>query len=203
MRSSVHFIVSHGRDKVPNNLLDLFIVSPKDILLRIFESFVPPVSRYKRVYVDLMGPLIGFILLTSFVSYGNTFKLVQNNITPLEFLTQYSILMPIVSYMLCKLGQSTITFYETVSLIGYSYYGHFLTLLISFIFFQEDNNLFYFMCLIIFGGFSTIRLILVFSGTIFAPAVRLLVCSSISVLNILCLIFLHFVYMHKTYNSNR
>nr|CAI5868517.1 unnamed protein product [Callosobruchus analis] len=199
--SSVIFIGSpHKSNRHEVCLKQLFFVSPYDIIVRIFRSFIPPYnSKYQKVHVDLLGPLLGFIILTAFVTYGNSLKLLRVNITPVEFLCIYSFLMPIICYLLTHLAQSSMTLYETVALVGYAYYGHFATLVTSFMWFQKENNFIFFVCLIFFGGLSTLRMTMVILGTIPVPAARLLVCTTISIFNILCLVFLHFAFMHRTF----
>lgn len=201
MASSVIFI---GSPELPSKrswqlktYTALFLVRPKDLGFRIFASFIPPFTlKYRKIYVDLLGPILAFFSLLFLLIYGYTFKKYKLGVTPAESMLIYAACMPIFCFLLAKLGKSTINFYETLSLVGYSLYGHLFTLLTSFIFFHEKSNTFFFMALILLGGASSLRLILVFLKTIPVPAARLLVCSSISAANILFLIYLHFAFMH-------
>lgn len=202
MSSSVVFIGSP--EKSPKNfkhiVKQLFFVAPGDVIFRIFAAFVPPITKkYQKVYVDLLGPLLGLLILAAFVNYGYKFKVVTAGQSPTETVLVYSALMPLLCFMLCKMGRSRITVSETASLIGYGLYGHIVTLVFSFLCFQERSNFFFFVCLTVFGGLSTLRIALVILGTLVAPAARLLVCSVVSIANILFLIFVHFVYMHRTF----
>ncbi|KAL1505980.1 hypothetical protein ABEB36_005421 [Hypothenemus hampei] len=204
--SSVIFIGSPDKSskKTSAQLKDfyqLFLVSPSDICFRIGTSFVPPLtSKYRKVYVDLMGPLLGLFSLTLLLIYGYSLKKYKINVTPLESMICFVTCMPIFCFFLAKLGKSSIHFYEVLSLIGYSLFGHLFTLLVSFIFFHENSNTFFFISLIIFGGLSSFRLIVIFLKTIPIPGARLLVCSTISLINILFIIYLHFGYMHTTFS---
>lgn len=206
MASSVIFIGSpdHPSKKSSNkekSYSQLFLVSPQDIFFRIIASFVPPFSqKYRKVYVDLIGPMLGFLILTSLLIYGYSFKKYKASLSPTEAMVIFATIMPSLCFVLAKLGKSTINFYETLSLVGYSLYGHLLTLLVSFIFFHETSNAFFFVSLILFGGSSSLRLILVFLKTIPIPGARLLVCSTISLANMLFLIYLHFGFMHRTFS---
>ncbi|RZC35337.1 YIPF3 [Asbolus verrucosus] len=71
MANSVIFIGSP--EKSPKNLLQtlkqVFYVSPNDVIFRIFAAFVPPVGKnYKKIYVDLQGPLLALLILVAFHS---------------------------------------------------------------------------------------------------------------------------------------
>ncbi|XP_049823153.1 protein YIPF3-like [Aethina tumida] len=201
--STVIFIGSPERNlknSAHKNIKNLFFVSPNDVASRIFGSFVPPVSKkYQKVYIDLLGPILGFLILTAFLNYGFSYKVVQISYSPTESMCAFGFLMPLLCFLLSKIGGSNVTPFEIVSLVGYSLYGHIFTLLASYICFQERSNFFFFVCLIFFGGLSTLRLALVFLFTIPIPAARLLICTVISLANILYLIFLHFAYMHRTF----
>lgn len=207
MSSSVIFIGSpddHLKYKSGLKVKDytkLFLVPPKEIFFRIVASFVPPITRrYRTIYIDFIGPILGLVTLTSLLVYGYSLKKYKFGISPIEAMVLFATFMPFFCLILARLGKSNINLYESISLVGYSLYGHLLTLLVSFIFFHEDSNVFFFVCLVVFGGFSTLRLILVFLKTIPVPGARFLVCTSISLVNMLFLIYLHVVFMHRTFN---
>lgn len=199
--SSVIFIGSP--EKSPKNfkqkVKSLFFVAPHDVIFRIFVSFVPPFSKKYKVYVDLQGPLLALLLLAAFLNYGYSFKMTNTFGSPTQAVFLYSVIMPILAFLICKIGKSCITLSEITSLIGYGLYGHIFTLFVSFLLFEETSNFFFFVCLIVFGGLSTLRIALVVLGTLFVPAARLLICSLISICNILFAIFIHFAYMHRTF----
>ncbi|XP_044267001.1 protein YIPF3-like [Tribolium madens] len=204
MASSVIFVGSPEKSpkSCTQKLKTLFFVPPHDVIFRIFASFVPPFSKkYQKVYVDLQGPVLALLLLTAFLNYGYSFKTTNTFCSPTETVIIYSLIMPVMSFFVCKIGRSCITLSEMTSLIGYGLYGHIFTLFVSFLIFEETSNFFFFVCLIIFGGLSTLRIALVVLGTLFLPAARLLICSLISTCNILFVIFLHFAYMHRTFVS--
>ncbi|XP_066252564.1 protein YIPF3-like [Euwallacea similis] len=206
MSSSVIFIGSPDRSikksqKQYENYYGLFVVSPADLLFRIFASFIPPFgSKYRKVHVDFLGPLLALFSLNALLIYGYSFKKIKISLTPLESMLTYYTCVPLLSFILAKLGRSSVNFCETLSLLGYSLYGHLFTLLLSFILFHETSNAFFFGSLVVFAGASSLRLILVFLNTIPVPAARLLVCSTISTVNILFLIYLHFGFMHRTFS---
>jgi len=206
MSSSVIFIGSpdHSSTKPTsnaNNYGRLFLVTPQEIFFRIIASFVPPITKnYRRIYVDFIGPILGFVFLTSLLVYGYSFKRYKVGVSPTEAMVFFVTFMPFFCFILAKLGKSYINLYESISIIGYSLYGHLFTLLVSFIFFHENSNAFFFVCLVIFGGFSTFRLILVILKTIPVPGARFLICTCIALVNILFLIYIHFAFMHRTFS---
>lgn len=206
MSNSLIFVGSpdHSSSKsslTVKNWSQLFLVPPQEIFFRIIASFIPPVTkRYRKVYVDFLGPILGFVVLTTFLVYGYSFKRYKVGVSPPEAMVIFATFMPFLCFILAKLGRSSINLYETISLVGYSLYGHLMTLMVSFIFFHETSNAFFFICLIFFGGFNTFRLILIFLKTIPVPGARFLVCTSIALANILFSIYLHFAFMHRTFS---
>lgn len=197
---SLIFIGSSDGCNKSNSLKALLLVTPKAYFQRIFASFIPPFTKkYKRINVDLLGPMLAVLFLAAILTYGTLYKSIQVLISPSTSLLIYSMFMPLYCFILCKLGLSDVTLCEVISLVGYSLYGHILTLMISLFFYHESSNTFFFLCLILFSGSSTFRLAIVLLKTIPLPPMRFIVCSSISVIHILFLIFIHFAYMHKTF----
>lgn len=179
---------------------NLFYVYPYDLTFRIWLSLMPPVTkRFRKMYVDLLGPVLALLFLTAIVNYGYYLKKSNFSITPTPAIMYYAITMPLLCYVLSKLSQSCITLLNSFVLLGYALYGHIFTLLISFVCFHEKSNTFFFICLVVFGGLSTLRVALIILSTIQVPAARLIVCSIVSIVNLLFVIFLHFVYMHSTF----
>ncbi|GLV44419.1 hypothetical protein CBL_10223 [Carabus blaptoides fortunei] len=179
-----------------------FSVPPYHLLKRIIQSLVPPIfNKHQKIYVDLLGPLLAVLSLTVLLHYGHAAKLptAASKMSPTEVLLVYMTLMPVVSYILVRLGQSRITLVEIISILGYALFGHILTLTVSMIFYNEESNTFFFLCLMMFGGLSTLRIVLILVALIPKPAVRLIVCSFVSVVQLLLLVFLHFLYMHRTF----
>jgi hypothetical protein len=86
-----------------------------------------------------------------------------------------------------------------IALLGYGMFGHVFTLAVSFLFYQEESNTFFFVCLVMFGGLSALRITVVLLASIPVPAARLVVCSLVATVHLLSLMFLHFAYMHRTF----
>lgn len=188
------------REGFKENVKTLFLVSAYDLPYRVVLSLMPPLcKRFNKIYVDLLGPTLALLFLISFVNYGYHFKQAKIAVTPVESIMTYVLLMPLFCLVLSKIGQSSMTLLKTYVLLGYALYGHILTLLVSFVCFHENSNTFFFLCLILFDGLSTMRVALIFLDSIKLPAARLIVCSIISVVNILFVVFIHFAYMHRTF----
>lgn len=176
---------------------------------RIYSSFIPPLflDRYRRVYVDLLGPSLAVLILSAILHYGHSNKhpdaLVETS--PIQALICYATFMPFLGSILTHLGQANISLIEMIALLGYGLYGHIFTFAFSLLFYHEKSNVFFFFCMSIFGGLSALRVALVLLKSIRIPAARLIVCSIISTLQLLSLIFLHFAYMHRTfvYGANK
>lgn len=186
-------------------LKQLFWVSFADLFFRIIVSIIPPLTaKYKKIFVDFIGPMYSVFVLIFLLDYGRTFKSFELGLSPVTIVLCYMIFMPIVCFVLNLIGQSSLTFLEVFALIGYALYGHILALLVSFLITQENNDLVFFVCLIVFGGLSTLRMVLLQLQLIPRPVARLLVCTVVSVIHILFLVFLHFTFMHPQfiYGSN-
>lgn len=181
-------------------LKQLVCVAPDNLCFRIVTSLVPPVTaKYKKISVDLLGPAFAVAILIIILNYGSTLRYTKSQTTPVESVLLYIIFMPVVCFILNVIGQSWLTFLEVFSLIGYALYGHIVALLVSLFIYLETSDVFFYVCLAIFGGLSTLRLVLLQLQSIPLPGARLLVCSIVSVVHILFLVFLHFTYMHPNF----
>lgn len=203
MQNSIIFISSD--DYSPKrSIRKLFSVSLCDLCFRIYASFIPPLTkRFQKIYLDLLGPLVAYLLLILILHYGHYNKDEMIDFSPINFLISYVIIMPLLCKLLLNCSSSNISYYEILCLIGYALYGHVLSLSVSLVFFDETSNRFFFLCTVIFCGLSTFRLAIILLKSIPKPAMRLLVCSVVCIIQILSLIFVHFAYMHKTYTYNR
>lgn len=199
MKNSVAFIGPLDYSS-KHTLKKLFFIPFCDLCFRIYASFIPPLSqKFEKIYVDLLGPLIAFAIYIFILQYGHYNKNETISFPPVKYCLGYLTMMPVVCKVLLTISQSNISFCEVLSLLGYALYGHILTLGLSLILFDESSNKFFFLCLIIFSGLSTLRLTIILLRTIPKPGARLLVCSSVCIMQILSLTFVHFAYMHKTY----
>lgn len=179
--------------------LSYFTMPADDLPKRILLSFTPPLhSRF--VYIDFLGPCIAFILLVTILGYGHTYKISSAvyQRSPFEVLVIYCLLMPVICYVLTCLGKSSISFLQILSLLGYGLYGYVFTLFISFIS-DETNNVIFYLAMILFTGTSVFRTCLIILLTIKLPAVRLLVCSFIAILQVLFVVFLYFTFIHSSF----
>lgn len=179
-----------------------FMVPPGDLPRRMFISLVPPIGeRYRYVYVDFLGPSIALLLMAGMLHYGHASKLpsAAADTSPTEALLFYAIFMPAIAYILTSLAKAAVTLSEMIALLGYGLFGHVFTLAASLLLYDEESNIFFFLCLTVFGGLSALRIALVLLASIPVPAARLLVCSFVATVHLLSLVFLHFAYMHRTF----
>ena len=190
-----------------NKLVTYFLVSPLELPDRILSSFIPPIfgSSSRKVYVDLIGPLIALILLACVLHYGHANKYPKALIptSPTIALLYYITFVPIACIFVAKVGNANLSPQKILALLGYGLYGHLFTVTASIFFDQEVSNVFFFTVMIIFGGASCLKIVIVLLLTIPKPICRLLICSLVSVLHLLFLVFIHFAYMHRTFIYGR
>lgn len=179
--------------------LSYFTMPADDLPKRILLSFTPPL-RSRFVYVDFLGPCLAFILLATILGYGHAYKMPSAvyHKSPTEVLAFYCLLMPIICYALTRLGKSSISFLQIMSLLGYGLYGYVFTLVISFVS-DETNNAIFYLAMIVFTGTSVFRTCVIILLTIKLPAARLLVCSIIAILQVLFIVFLYFTFVHSSF----
>lgn len=208
--STRKFKVDDSKDIKSGNILPLltsikkhFLVPLDELPHRIFVSLVPPIlgERFRRVYIDFLGPSLALLVMAAILHYGHASKLpsAAANTTPTEVLLLYAVLMPAAAYILGWLCKTAVSLSEMYALLGYGLYGHVFTLAVSLFFFHEESNTFFFLSLIVFGGMSALRVALILLASIPAPAARLFMCSSVASVQLLFLVFLHFAYMHRTF----
>lgn len=187
-----------------------FSVPLHELPHRIISSLIPPIfgNKYRKIHVDLLGPFLAILALFILLHYGHANKIpaAVSSISPFDLILTYVISMPIFSFILIRcLGQSRITFIELTSILGYALFGHIFTLTVSLLLYNEQSNFVFFVCMLIFGGLSTLKIILILVAFIPKPVLRLVICSFVSIVQLLFLITLHFLYMHRsfTYGANK
>lgn len=182
--------------------LMLFAVSPYDIPGRIARSLVPPiVHKFRIIHVDLLGPAIAVLLLLCVLLFGQAEK--DNTLKAERIVFSYCVFLPIVTHIVLRCCQAAITFMQLLTLIGYSLYGPVLTLSVSLLIDRERSNTIFFLSLAVFGGLSTLRVVLVLLASLRIPAARLLVCTSVAVVQLLFVVWLHFTYLHPSFVFGR
>lgn len=189
---------SKDKDAIKRTL-SYFTMPANDLPKRILMSFTPPL-RSRFVYVDFLGPCLALILLATILGYGHAYKMPSAvyHRSPTEILAMYCLTMPAICYVLTRLGKSSVSFLQLLSLLGYGLYGYVFTLVISFIS-DETNNFIFYLSMILFTGTSVLRMCLIILLTIKLPAVRLLVCSIVAILQMLFVVFLYFTFVHSSF----
>lgn len=185
-----------------NEALMLFAVSPFELPVRIVRSLLPPiVHRFRIINVDLLGPSLAVLILICMLILGQTEK--ENTLGAERVVLSYCILLPFFTHVILRCCQAAITFMQLLSLMGYSLYGPVLTLSVSLIIDRERSDTIFFLCLAVFGGLSTLRVVLVLLASLRIPAARLLVCTSVALTQLLFVVWLHFTYLHPTFVFGR
>ncbi|KAK3924309.1 Protein YIPF3 [Frankliniella fusca] len=185
-----------------SDALMLFAVSPFELPVRIARSMLPPiVHRFRIINVDLLGPSLAVLILLCLLFFRQTEK--ENTLGAERVVLSYCILLPIVTHLILKFCQAAITFMQLLSLIGYSLYGPALTLSVSLLIDPERSNTIFFLCLSVFGGLSTLRVVLVLLASLRIPVARLLICTSVALTQLLFVVWLHFTYFHPTFVFGR
>ncbi|KAL1462571.1 hypothetical protein WDU94_014398 [Cyamophila willieti] len=184
------------KPSVHKKLVQLFTVPVREIPMRIVHSFMPPYNSTTYVHTDLLCPLIGVVLLYITILYGMSYKIpVANSSTSVEqILILYALLVVPVFYV----SQDHYDLYESCAILGYTAYGHVLTLVLSLIF-SPGSVSFFFINLILFCGLNVIRLIilLLFFMT-HKNIIKLLVSSYLCIVYLLCNIYVYFRFVHRT-----
>lgn len=184
--------------KACSDALILFAVSPFELPGRIARSLVPPiVHRFRIIHVDLLGPSVALLLLLTILILGQTEK--RNTMAAEKLVFSYCVTLPIVTHIVLRCFQAAITFMQLLTLIGYSLYGPVLTLSASLMIDRERSNSIFFVCLAVFGGLSTLRVVLVLLAALRIPAARLLVCTSVALIQLLFVVWLHYTYLHPSF----
>lgn len=188
-------------DSVLENLMVPMLKLPKRILL----SFTPPLN-YNRpyLYTDFIGPTLSTLVLVSLLQYGFSRKRLS---IPYYSSSSFNVACTVLSYyallsfsivLASRVVRAKLKILDVATLIGYSFYGFILTLSIPLILRIVHDYVFY-SCLILFGGLSCIRVLLILLFTIEVPVARFLICSVIGNMHILFTIYLYYCYIHPTY----
>lgn len=184
-------------------LIMYFTVPANDLPKRIVSSFIPPLfgDKSRRVYVDFVGPCLAILTLAAVLHYGHAYKLqnAASNTSPSEVLLYYCTVMPVICYILSRIGRAALDFAEIIALLGYGLYGDLFTLAVSQLFDHEQSNFAFFMLMFVFACPSAFRIALILLTSIPHPAARLIVCSTVTLMHLMFLIFVHFAYMHRTF----
>lgn len=193
------FIKKRNCENILKSIVEPVLKLPK----RILFSFLPP-HNYSRHYMftDFVGPTVSTLILISLLQYGFNCKLSRPyNVTAVNAIPTVLIYYAIVSlfiFLSSRIVQTKLKILDVATLVGYSFYGCIFTLIVPFILKIVQDYVFY-ICLVLFGGLSGIRILSILLFAIEMPVARLLICSVIGNMHILFLIYLYYFYIHPTY----
>ncbi|XP_008481491.1 uncharacterized protein LOC103518207 [Diaphorina citri] len=181
---------------VKNKLVKYFTVPVWEIPRRIIHSFIPPYNGTAFIHTDLLCPVLAIVLLYLTVLYGMSYKIpVAYTSTSVEqILILYALLVVPVFYT----SQDTYDLRESCAILGYSVFGHVITLALSLLI-SPGNISFYFINLILFCGLNVIRLIILLLFFMkHKNIIKLLVSSYLCIIYLLCNIYVYFRFIHRT-----
>uniref|UniRef100_A0A8D8UNY4 Protein YIPF3 n=1 Tax=Cacopsylla melanoneura TaxID=428564 RepID=A0A8D8UNY4_9HEMI len=184
------------KPSVHHKLIKLFNVPLRQIPVRIVHSFMPPYNGTTYVHTDLLCPLIGVMLLYITILCGMSYKIpVANSSTSVEqILILYALLVVPVFYV----SQAHYDLYESCAILGYTSYGHVITLALSLLL-SPGSVSFYFIILILFCGLNVLRLIILLLFFMrHKNIIKLLVSSYLCIVYLLCNIYVYFRFVHRT-----
>lgn len=193
------FIKKRNCEVIVDSLLDSVLKLPK----RILSSFLPPLNHNKQyLFTDLFGPVVSTLMLISLLQYGFYCKknpppnaaAVKAVPTVLIYYVAVSLFIFFASWFV----QTKLKILHVATLVGYGFYGCIITLLFPFILRILHDHVFY-VCLILFGGMSCVRILMILLFSIEMPVARFLICGVIGNSYILFLIYLYYFYIHPTY----
>jgi len=182
-------------------LVNMFRVSPSELLCRITRSFVPPfVDSYRIIYTDMLGPIIAMLTLLLILKCGQPG--VSYEISKIPILC-YLVGFPLATFLVGQCCGAAITFMQVMSLFGYSLYGHIVILSIPLLSNNRESSTLFMLCFCLFGGLSTLRVVLSLQGSLRVPVARLLLCTCVALVQLLSVVYLYYTYMHPSFVFGR
>lgn len=165
----------------------------KAVSQRIVFSLCPPVTRTtSKIDLDVFGPLLVLSTLWLLLELGRPGG---GNLPPIIALILFHILVPSLVFAILKAGQSSITLWQVVGLVAYAQFGHFCTLGSTLLLRSPRSHAVFFTSLIIFGGLSAVRLVLLLSFSLRKPVLTLLAGCLACIPYLLFIIFTYFSYI--------
>lgn len=183
----------------------LLRVPMEEVPGRLLLSLAPPLVRlrFKKIHVDLVGPMIVLMLLATVLAFGQlTSGKCRSPVTAFGGAiivgTSYLTLAPTIAFVVCRLCKTAISFPQLVSLFGYALFGHVISLTLGLLFRAEDDHGAFFLFMTVFSGAATARLALVLLARTPRPAARLILCASVAVAHLLFLLHLYITCLRRT-----
>lgn len=179
-------------------------VPPHFYLKELFKQLITPLYPSPRygpfTFFELIVPLLTYVSLILLFSY---FRSAHSSLSAAIFaLSAYVIVVPIVTYIMCRLGKASLTYLKILSVLSASLFGDLLALLIPLTVSHEislRSHVPFLLAMTVFGGLATARVVIVLVVALPVPIMRLLVGTSVALINLLFLLYLHFAFMHPTF----
>lgn len=174
----------------------LLKVPLKELVFRIFLSFIPPVAKpFSKIPVDLVGPILGYVFLSFILTNSYLLKHYSISFEPSKTVLIYSFSLVLLTFFFKQVTSLRLSLLQIISVYGYATYGHIVTLLISYCSCHSSGAFHFFVYMAVLSGLSTLRVALILIGSIRIPVARLLICSVLCVVNILFVIYCNFAFI--------
>ncbi|XP_035681248.1 protein YIPF3-like isoform X1 [Branchiostoma floridae] len=178
-----------------------FDVEPRKVMKRLLHTFVPSrvISIPQKVASELYGPLmIVFtliaVLLYNMKSSGHTVR--EGTLMGTAFFVCFgywwgtSALLYFIAYI-CNTHIAAI---QVLSLTGYALVAHCVVLFLGTAFHSVGSHSMFYLMWAVFGGLSTIKMVLVYLSRTSGQTQRLVLTGTCAALHLLFLLYLHFAY---------
>ncbi|CAH1264227.1 Hypp2917 [Branchiostoma lanceolatum] len=178
-----------------------FDVEPRKVMKRLLSTFVPSriISIPQKVASELYGPLmIVFtliaVLLYNMKSSGHTVR--EGTLMGTAFFVCFGYWWgtSALLYFIAYICNSHIAAIQVLSLTGYALVAHCVVLFLGTAFHSVSSHSMFYLMWAIFGGLSTLKMVLVYMSRTSGQTQRLVLTGTCAVLHLLFLLYLHFAY---------
>jgi len=181
-----------------------FLVANHRLPQRLVAALAPPLffKEFRRVHTDFKGPALILLSLACILLYGlhsPERSLVWELATTVKLTVGYWLALSLLAYFLGYFCHTNLLPAQFLSIIGYSFTGHCLVLLVAELLHQEESHAIFFVLLTIFGGLASGRLVIVVLARTPGPAQRLVMCSALATVNLMHLIYIHYACMRNKF----
>jgi hypothetical protein len=172
----------------------------KECLKHLISPLVPSPRHGPFSMCELTVPTLTYIgLILLFMNFRSAHTSLS---TAIFAVSLYIVLLPLATFLLCCLGKANLSYLQVLSIISSSLFGDLLALLVPLMVSHDismRSHVPFLLAMALFGGLATARVIMVLVVALPVPIMRLLVGTSVAIINLLFLLYLHFAFMHPTF----
>jgi len=208
-----HYVFIEGRQRAQNALniyanIDVlrpyFHVEPREVRQRLINSLIPKISSVSKPVLvgELYGPLMVVLTLIALLLYGmksSGHEVKEGTLMGTAFGVCFGYWLGAASfvYFLAYICNAQLSYLQMLSLMGYALFGHCIVLFLSSVYHSHSSHLVFYILWAIFGGLSSLKMIIVLMARTSGRSQRLILHSAVAILHMLFLLYLHFAY-HQT-----